>query len=312
MNRTIIIIGVTGFIGEALARFFLTKNYRVKGFTRNPGKTEKLKIKGITPILWGAHSLTGWEKELEGADAVINLSGENIGSGRWTRQKKENILNSRIDAGNVITGALRPLDHKPAVYIQASAVGYYGSQGDEELAESSPAGKDFLAEVVSQWEAASDGVEDIGIRRVICRFGMVLGEDQGALKRMLTPFRFFVGGPLGPGNQWVSWIHINDVVQAIDFLISRQDCRGIFNVTAPHPVRNREFARTLGKVLHRPSFLAVPSFVLKILLGEMAEQLLLSSQQALPGRLKEAGFTFRFPHLEEALITCLRRPGGSF
>lgn len=301
MNKTIIIIGVTGFIGETLARFFLTKNYRVKGFTRNPAKAEKLKIKGIKPVLWDVHSLTGWEKELEGADAVINLSGENIGSGRWTRPKKEKILNSRIDTGKIITAALSRLDHKPGVYIQASAVGYYGSCGDEELEEGSPAGEDFLAEVVSQWEAASDDVEDISLRRVICRFGMVLGKDQGALKRMLTPFRFFVGGPLGSGTQWMSWIHIDDVVQAIDFLISRPDCRGIFNFTAPNPVRNREFARTLGKVLHRPSFLAVPSFVLKILLGEMAEQLPLSSQRALPGRLKEAGFTFRFPHLEEAL-----------
>lgn len=301
MNKTIIIIGATGFIGEALARFFLTKNYQVKGFTRNPAKAEKLKIKGIKPVLWDTHSLTGWEKELEGADAVINLSGENIGSGRWTRQKKHKILNSRIDAGKIITGALRRLDHKPGVYIQASAVGYYGSCGDEKLEEGSPAGEDFLADVVKQWEAASDDVEDINIRRVISRFGMVLGKDQGVLKRMLTPFRFFVGGPIGPGTQWMSWIHIDDVVQGIDFLISCQNCQGIFNFTSPNPVRNREFARTLGKVLHRPSFLAVPAFVLKTLLGEMAEQLLLSSQRALPERLKEAGFTFRFPHLVEAL-----------
>jgi uncharacterized protein (TIGR01777 family) len=301
MNKTIIISGVTGFIGEALARFFLTKNYRVKGLTRNPAKTGKLKYKGIEPVLWDAHSLTGWENELEGADALINLSGENIGSGRWSGLRKEKILNSRIDAGKVITAALSRLHHKPAVYIQASAVGYYGSQGDEELIENSLAGEGFLVEVVKQWEAASAGVEDIGIRRVICRFGMVLAKDQGALKQMLLPFRFFIGGPMGPGTQWMSWIHIHDVVQAIDFLISRQDCRGIFNFTAPHPVRNEEFARTLAKVLHRPSFLSVPSFVLKILLGEMADQLLLSSQRALPKRLKEVGFTFRFPHLEEAL-----------
>lgn len=301
MNKSIIISGVTGFIGEALARFFLTKNYRVKGFIRNPANAEKLKFKGIEPVLWDAHSLTGWERELEGADAVINLSGENIGSGRWSGQKKHKILNSRIDAGKVITGAFRSLDHKPRVYLQASAVGYYGSCGDKELQEVSPAGEGFLAEVVKQWEAASDGVEDIGIRRVICRFGMVLSKDKGALKRMLLPFRFFVGGPMGPGTQWMSWIHIDDVAQGIDFLISRQDCQGIFNFTAPHPVRNREFTRTLGKVLHRPSFLAVPSLVLKILLGEMAEQLILSSQRALPERLKDAGFTFRFPHLEEAL-----------
>jgi uncharacterized protein (TIGR01777 family) len=301
MNKTIIISGVTGFIGEALARFFLTKNYRVKGLTRNPVKAEKLKSKGVEPVLWDAHSLTGWEKELEGADALINLSGENIGSGRWSGLRKEKILNSRIDAGKVITSALSRLHHKPAVYLQASAVGYYGSQGDEELVENSPAGEGFLADVVKQWEAASAGVEDIGIRRVICRFGMVLAKDQGALKQMLLPFRFFVGGPMGPGTRWMSWIHIHDVVQAIDFLISCQDCQGIFNLTAPQPVRNRDFARTLGKILHRPSFLAVPSFVLKILLGEMAEQLLLSSQRVLPKRLKEAGFAFRFPHLEEAL-----------
>jgi NAD dependent epimerase/dehydratase family enzyme len=211
MNKTIIISGATGFIGEALARFFLTKNYRVKGLTRNPAKVGKLKVKGIEPVPWAAHSFTGWEKELEGADALINLSGENIGSGRWSGPKKDKILNSRTAAGKIITGALSRLDQKPAVYLQASAVGYYGSQ----------------------------------------------------------------------------------------------DCRGIFNLTEPHPVRNREFSRTLGKVLHRPSFLPVPSFVLKILLGEMAEQLLLSSQRVLPKRLKEAGFTFQYPHLEEALVDLL-------
>ncbi|MGD2090721.1 MAG: TIGR01777 family oxidoreductase [Candidatus Aminicenantes bacterium] len=306
MNKTIFITGVSGTIGTALSRFFLTKNYRVRGFTRNPATAEKLKGKGIEPVLWDGVSLTGWEKELEGADVVINLSGENIGSGRWTQQKKDKILNSRIDAGKLVTEALSRLDHKPEVYLQASAVGYYGSCGDEKLAEGSPAGEGFLAEVVRQWEAASDAVEGLGVRRVIGRFGMVLNKNEGTLKRMLLPFRFFVGGPLGPGTQWMSWIHIDDVIQGIDFLISCQDCRGIFNFTTPHPVRNREFARTLGKVLHQPSFLPVPSFVLKILLGEMAEQLPLSSQRVLPKRLKEAGFTFRFQHLAKALKDLLK------
>lgn len=306
LDKTIIIAGITGFIGEALSHRFLSGNYRLKGFTRSLEKARKLEKQGIEPVLWDGHSLTGWEKQLEGAAALIDLTGENIASGRWSQEKKNKILYSRVESGSILTEAIRQVNAGPGVYVQASAIGLYGACGDIELDEDSPAGKGFLAQVVKQWEASSDGVESLGWRRIICRFGVVLGRDGGVLKRMIIPFRWLMGGAIGSGQQWMSWIHIDDLARAIEFLISREACRGIFNCTAPHPVRNREFARTLGHVLHRPAFIAVPAWVLKILLGEMAEQVLLSGQQAVPYRLAKTGFTFRFPYLEEALKDLLK------
>jgi uncharacterized protein (TIGR01777 family) len=301
MKKTIVITGATGFIGGELSRFFLNKEYHLKGFTRSPEKTKKLENLGIHPVLWDTQSLTGWETELENTDAVINLAGESIATGRLTDKKKKRILNSRVDSVKVLAQALEQVKNKPEVVVQASGIGFYGSRGDEELQENAAVGQGIFADAVKQWEDCTDTFKRTGVRLVILRLGMVLGKDKGALKPMTMPFRFFIGGPLGLGKQWMSWVHILDVARAIDFLISHKEYSGIYNLTAPHPVRNKEFARNLGNVLHRPSFFPVPAFMLKLMLGEMANELLLTSQRVLPARLLEAGFTFDYPHLEPAL-----------
>jgi len=301
MAKKIVIIGASGLIGGALCRFFVKKAYSVMGFTRSRENAARLESQDIQPVLWDGRSLIGKEKHLEGADAVINLAGENIGAGRWSKQKKEKILKSRLDSVNLLVQALERMKNKPPVVIQASAVGFYGSRGDDELDENTASGHGFMADVVRQWEDASNTLAGIGVRRVLLRFGMVLARQAGVLKRMAVPFRFFVGGPMGTGQQWMTWIHIHDAVRAVDFLIDSKESKGVFNLTAPQPVRNKEFARIIGQVLHRPSLFPVPGFVLKLMLGEMAQELVLTSQRVLPARLLEAGFSFDYPTLEKAL-----------
>lgn len=301
MKKTIVITGATGFIGGELGRFFLNKKYHVKGFTRSPENTKKLENLGIHPVLWNTQSLTGWETELENTDAVINLAGESIAAGRLSDKKKKRILNSRVDSVKILAQALEQVKNKPEVVLQASGIGFYGSRGDEELQENAAKGQGILADAVKQWEDRTNALEKTGARLVILRLGLVLGKDKGALKPMAKPFRFFIGGPLGSGKQWMSWVHILDAARAIDFLISNKKCSGVYNLTAPQPVRNKEFARSLGNVLHRPSFFPVPAFMLKLMLGEMADELILTSQRVLPTRLIQEGFTFDYPHLKPAL-----------
>jgi uncharacterized protein (TIGR01777 family) len=301
MQRTVVITGCSGFIGSAMAQFFIEKQWQVKGLMRSTVSTQKPGKKQIVPILWDGRTLNGWEKELEGAAALINLAGENIGSGRWTAKKKERILSSRLKSTQALIKALEHVQEPPAVLVQASAVGYYGSRQDEELDEHSEPGQGFLAEVVKQWEDSSANLEQLNIRRIITRFGMVLDKNRGVLKQMSLPFKLFVGGPVGSGNQWMSWVHIEDLVRAVEFLLSQPECSGTYNITSPNPVRNKHFAHSLGQVMHRPSFFTVPGFVLKTLFGQMAEELLLAGQQVLPSRLLNAGFEFKYPEIESAL-----------
>jgi uncharacterized protein (TIGR01777 family) len=301
MAKTIVIIGASGLIGGALCRFFVEKANSVKGFTRGRENAVRLEGQKIQPVLWDGRTLIGVEKHLEGTDAVINLAGENIAAGRWTKQKKGKILNSRLSSVSILIRALERVKNKPPVVMQASAVGFYGSRGDNELDENAASGQGFMADVVKQWEDASNALPGMGIRRILLRFGMVLARQGGVLKPMVIPFRFFVGGPMGTGQQWMSWIHIHDAVRAVDFLIGSKGCSGVFNLTAPQPVRNKEFARAIGQVLHRPSLFPVPGFVLKLMLGEMAQELVLTSQRVMPARLSEAGFSFDYPTLEKAL-----------
>ncbi|MGE5342964.1 MAG: TIGR01777 family oxidoreductase [Candidatus Omnitrophota bacterium] len=302
MEKIIVITGVSGFIGKALGQHLINRGYLVKGLTRGRQQAERLKHMQIQPILWDAETLSGWEKELEGVHAIINLSGESIGSGRWTDQKKSEILNSRVHVGMLLMQALRRLQLKPNLLVQASAIGFYGNRGDTELDEQSTPGTGFLAETVKHWEASTDLSVDIKetTRRVIGRFGLVLGKG-GILNEMAKPFRFFVGGKIGSGKQWMSWIHITDLIRAIAFLIEQKESNGVYNFTSPHPVRNIEFAHTLGKALSRPSVFPLPGALLKLFLGEKADELLLTSQDVIPRRLLESGFSFQYPQLEPTL-----------
>lgn len=242
---------------------------------------------------------------LEGLDAVVHLAGETV-AGRWTDDKKERILRSRVDGTRTLSEALAGLERPPRVLVTASAIGYYGDRGDEQLTEESSSGDGFLAEVVREWEAASRPAEEAGIRVVRLRFGIVLSPAGGALETMLTPFRLGVAGKLGSGRQWMSWISIDDVVGAIRHALVADELAGVANTVAPNPVTNAEFTKTLGRVLGRPTLLPVPGAALRLALGEFSQEAL-SSTRVVPRRLLESGYEFRHPDLEQALRHVLGR-----
>ena len=301
MAKTVIISGATGFIGTVLCRELAARGYAIVVLSRNPEKGATHFGSQVKVVGWDARSAAGWAEYAEGAQGIINLTGENIAAGRWTRARKEKILQSRLAVGRAIVDALGQVSTKPRVVIQASGIGYYGNRGDELLDENSSSGTGFLADVARDWERSTARVEDLGIRHVIIRTGIVLGPDGGFLSRVLLLFRLFMGGHMGSGRQWLSWIHINDEVDAMCFLLEKPDLHGLFNLCSPNPLVARDFFRALGKAMGRPSWLPVPGFTLRIMLGQMAEELILSGQRALPKRLLEAGFTFRYPEAEIAL-----------
>jgi hypothetical protein len=236
---------------------------------------------------------------------VVHLAGENIAAGRWTPARKEAIRRSRVDGTRLLAGALARLDRKPRVLVSASAVGFYGDRGDEPLTEASAPGSGFLAEVCLAWEAATAPARDAGVRVVTPRLGMVLARDGGALAKMLPPFRLGLGGVIGSGRQWVSWIALPDLVAALRHLLARDDLAGPINAVAPEPITNREFTKTLGRVLRRPTLFPLPASLVRLLLGEMGEAALLGSTRALPAGLQASGFRFSTPELEGALKAVL-------
>ncbi len=255
---------------------------------------------GATAVAWDAKSVDQLTPLVAGADAVVHLAGEGIADGRWSDERKRRIRDSRVDSSTAVAAAMAAAEPRPGVLLQASAVGYYGAGGAEELTEESASGEDFLAEICREWEAASASVESLGVRRAVLRTGIVLAREGGALAKMLPPFKLFAGGPLGDGRQYMPWIHLADEVGAIRFLLDSPDAAGPFNLTAPEPLTNRQFSRVLGRVLGRPSFMPAPAFALKLALGEMSK-IVLEGQRALPRRLEQAGYRFRFPGLEAAL-----------
>lgn len=292
-----IITGGTGFIGRALTYELKEHGWEIVVLSRAPGKVADVFGHGVIGMRWDNGD---WPDMLGDQTVIVNLAGESLADGRWTTAKKGRILQSRLDAGDRILRSINLAETLPAAVIQASAVGYYGPQGNDPIDEQAPFGSGFLADVARQWEESTRALDDMGVRRAIIRTGMVLGEG-GALSSMLPPFRAFVGGPPGEGFQGVSWIHIKDEVRAIRFLMESETASGPYNLTSPHPVRFRKFARILGEALNRPAKLKVPPFALRLLYGEMADELLLSGQLVLPTRLQEAGFEFRYPELEDAL-----------
>jgi uncharacterized protein (TIGR01777 family) len=301
MAKRVIITGATGFIGRALSERLVETGYDVVGLSRDPERGRQLLGDRITILGWDGRSAKGWGGHADGAYAVINLAGESIASGRWTKQKKRSILESRLDAGKAVSDAVAESKNKPRVFIQSSGSGYYGSRGDEIVDESCSSGEGFLPDVAEQWEQSTKGVESLAVRHVIIRTGIVLGSDGGALPRLLTPFRFFVGGPLGSGQQYFPWIHIADEVDAIRFLMEGENLQGAFNLSAPDQLTQKNFCRILGTVMKRPSWLPVPAVSLRAIFGEMARDVLLSGQRALPKRLLEAGYSFQYPTAKLAL-----------
>jgi uncharacterized protein (TIGR01777 family) len=293
-----IICGGSGFIGTALTKSLLAEGHQVWILTRNPHTTRL--VEGVQGVGWDGRTITGWGRLISQVDAIINLAGESLGSGAWTEARKKRIMTSRVEAGQVICAAIRQANPRPKVLIQASAVGIYGPCDDEPVAEESAPGSDFLAEVCKEWEASTQPVKELGVRRVVIRTGVVLSRDEGALQRMMLPFKLFAGGPLGNGRQGLPWIHPADEVAAIRFLLENEKAQGVYNLSAPEPLSNADFGRILAKVMRRPYWLPVPGFALRLLLGEMSD-LVLGGQFMLPRRLQELGYKFRFETAEAAL-----------
>jgi uncharacterized protein len=305
MKKTVIISGATGFIGTMLVQKLVEKNYAVVVLSRNPKKAVAFRNSGVDVVAWDGKSAQGWGSHADGAYGIINLAGENIAAGRWTQKRKQAILESRLAAGRAITEAVEKAAQKPRAVIQASGVGYYGNRGDEVLDETSSAGSGFLSDVSLQWEKSTELVEALGVRRAIIRTGIVLGRNGGFLSRVLLPFRLFMGGYMGNGRQWLSWVHMADEVGAICFLLEKEDARGAFNLSSPHPLTAKDFFHELGRALGRPSWLPVPGLALHLALGEMADELILSGQRALPRKLLQAGYDFQFSAAREALLNIL-------
>lgn len=292
----VLITGGTGFVGTHLIRHCLESGHRVTalGTRKSHGRIDH---PGFCYCSADTTRPGQWQQYVAESDWIFNLAGRTIFQ-RWTRRSKQQIYDSRILTTRCVADALP--SRTEAVLVSASAVGYYGNGGDTELTESSPGGDDFLASVSRDWEREADRAEGRGARVAVARFGIVLGADGGALAKMIPAFRSFIGGPLGDGRQWFPWIHIDDLTAACCHLASRDDLHGPFNFCAPQPVRNLEMARALGKVLGRPAKMAVPPFMLKMMMGEMAG-VLLGGQRAVPSRLTAAGFEFRYPKIDGAL-----------
>lgn len=297
----IVITGGSGFIGRRLVARLLEQGDQVLVLTRRLEQARR--ILGESPNLkllpYDPYQPQAWAAALEGYEGIVNLAGEPLASSRWTETKKKEIRRSRVETTQALVQALASLNQKPQVMISSSAVGYYGSHpAGEPLTETDPPAQDFLAGVCQAWEAAARPVEELGIRLAIVRTGIVLGPDGGALGQMLAPFQFFIGGTIGSGKQWLSWIHHEDWVSLVCFLLEQGS--GVFNATAPNPVQMEEFCRTLGQVLGRPSWLPVPELALELLLGEAA-QVVLTGQKVIPQAALQMGFTFQYPQLKEAL-----------
>jgi hypothetical protein len=293
-----VISGGTGMIGRALAEELADAGHEVVVLTRGDVAGYPARP-GIRYARWDGATVSDWGSEINGADAVINLAGENLSVGRWTKQQKQQIINSRVNAGHALADAIRKAAKKPAVFIQASGSGAYGTSESSVFSESDDYGDDFLAGVTRVWEESTKPLESIGVRRVIIRSGVVLAQGKGALKMMMLPFRLFVGGPLGSGRQWLSWIHLRDEVKAIRFLIENPKASGVFNLSA-EPVTNLQFAQAAGETLRRPAILRVPGFILRVLLGEMST-MVLEGQNVSSNKLRELGFEFLYPKIEVAL-----------
>jgi len=295
----IIITGGSGLIGRELTATLAYAGHEVIVLSRNPAGVMDLPLKAKA-VEWDGRTTAGWGHLVDGAEAIVNLAGANISGGRWSAERKKLLRESRLDAGKAVVDAVRSAGRKPSVLVQASAVGYYGSRGNEEVTETTPAGTDFLAKLAKDWEASTTPVEDLGVRRAIARTGVVLSPDGGAHPRMMAPFRFFVGGPIGSGRQWFPWIHFTDEVNALKFMIENESASGTYNVCSPTPVINAEFCRMLGRRMHRPCWLAVPGFVLRLLFGEMAD-VLLKGQKQVPRRLQRSSFRFIYTAADAAL-----------
>lgn len=299
----VVVTGATGLVGRALIRSLLSESHNVTRLVR--GDAQGFSAPGTRAVHWEPEKGSIDAKELEGHDAVVHLAGDPIAEGRWTEEKKQRIRESRVVGTRLLAETLAGLEAKPKVLVSASAIGFYGNRGGEVLSEKSASGEDFLSEVCREWEKATLPASHAGIRVVHLRIGVVLSADGGALPKMLTPFKLGVGGRVGSGRQYMSWITLDDLVGVIKRALTDEQLRGPVNAVAPNPVTNEAFTKALGSALGRPTIFPVPAFAARLAFGEMADALLLSSARVEPARLNEAGHQFKHPELEGALRSVL-------
>ncbi len=297
------VTGATGFVGSRLVDRLTAEGHQVVIFTRSAPKAEQRFPKSAYPqleiVTYNPLESGAWQDQIPGCDGVVNLAGEAIAESRWTPERKQSLMNSRKITTQKLVEAIAKANPRPTVLVNASAIGFYGTSETATFDETSPAGGDFLAEICQVWEAEASKVKESGVRLVILRLGIVLGMG-GALGKMLTPFKMFAGGPIGSGNQWFSWIHREDLVSLILRALTRSQMEGVFNATAPKPVRMAEMTTVLGQVMNRPSWLPVPSFALEAMLGDGAK-VVLEGQEVLPKHTLSDGFDYQYPTIKPAL-----------
>lgn len=301
----IVIAGGSGFLGQPLAHELLSKGHEVVVLTRGRARTDS----GVTYVTWNPDTELGaWHSVIDGADAIVNLAGAGIADKRWSASRKQVLRGSRVEATRALVAAMRSASIRPKVFLTGSAIGFYGPQPEDgpPLDESAPPGSDFLSTLAVDWEAEAHAGSALGCRVIIIRTGVVLAREGGALQKLIPPFRFFVGGPIGSGRQVMSWIHRTDWVELVVWLLRHEQAAGVYNATAPEPATNAEFSRALGAALGRPSWLPAPGFALKLIVGEMAGPALLAGQRVVPRRALDAGFTFQFPEITAAMRDAVR------
>mgnify|MGYP000238801476 CR=1 FL=1 len=306
----IFITGGTGFVGQNLALRLIKEGFDVTILTRGRKMSDKrpglvITDKGKINYLTGNPAEAGpWQEAVSQHQVIINLAGSSI-FGRWTEKYKQQIRDSRINITRNLVAAMTCASTGVQTLLNASAIGYYGFSGEEEVTEESPPGNDFLALVCQAWEKEAFAAEKKGCRVVVMRFGLVLGKNGGVLDKLVPVFKKYLGGPLGSGEQWFSWIHVDDLIEAVVFLIRNPDLRGPINICSPYPVRQKEFSRSLDQALNRPSFFRIPGFILRLILGEVAT-VLVNGQKVYPARMLAAGFNFKYPRIEEALSQIIK------
>lgn len=294
----ILISGATGLVGSALVESLHAKGHTIRCLQRNkkPGSV----------AIWQTKELFSSPDDNQPFETIIHLAGENVAEGRWSNVKKRRILASRIDGTRELIQYLATLTTPPTTFICASAIGYYGNRGNEWLTETSISGEGFLADVCKQWEKEAQKATDFATRVISLRFGMILSPHGGALHKMLPPFKAGLGGPIGSGKQYMSWINIKDVVEIVNHVLMTDTLQGAINVVAPNPVTNKEFTKTLARILQKPARLPAPAFALRLLLGDMADEMLLSSSRVNPEKIQQSGYQFHYPELDKALEYCMR------
>ena len=306
MNKKIIVTGATGLIGRKLCSKLLEQGNEITIFTRNPEAAKKAMKDAKKYVKWNYNNPEEWKDYLNETDSVIHLAGTNLGAKRWNYDFKKELYNSRIESTRQLVNTIKNCEDKPKSFITASAVGFYGERGEEVLIEKNIPGKNFLSNLCSGWEKEAEKIEDQNVRRVSLRIGLTLSNEGGVLRKFLPPFKIFMGGPLGNGKQWFPWIHIEDLINILIHTIKTESLQGPVNVASPEIVRMKEFAKTLGKILKRPSLLPVPNFAIRIAAGELGKYAVMS-QRASVEKILNAGYKFKFEKLEDALRDLLKK-----